>query len=105
MLGRTLLALLELVLAAHADRARAPVDVVEPEPGDFTAPQAEPNQQGQDRQIAATDGSIGIARSEKASHLIGLEPLGQPGHSAAQDRRHGRDERAPREPFGGGVHH
>ena len=33
--------LVTIALAAHADRARAPVDVVEPEPGNFAAPQAE----------------------------------------------------------------
>ena len=35
-----------IALAAHADRARAPVDIVEPEPGDLAGPQAEPDQQG-----------------------------------------------------------
>ena len=46
-------------LAAHGDRARAPVDIVEPEPGDLAAPQTEPDQQGQNRQIAAADGRMG----------------------------------------------
>jgi len=57
-----------ITLAAHADRARAPVDIVESEPGNFTAPKAEPDQQGQDRQIAAADGGIGIAGRKQTPH-------------------------------------
>ena len=76
--------LVTIALAAHADRAHAPVDVVEPEPGDFAAPKAEPDQQGQDRQIAATNGGVDIAGREQAPHLIGLEPLGQTGQPTAE---------------------
>lgn len=83
-----------IALAAHADRARAPVDVVEPEPGDLAAPKAEADQQGEDRQIADADARAGIAGREKATDLIGFEPLGQPGQSATQELRHGRDKRA-----------
>ena len=82
-----------IALAAEGDRARAPVDIVKREPGDLAAPQAEPDQQGQNRQIAAADWCAGIACGKKAPHLIGLEPLGQPGEPAAGDHRHGTDER------------
>ncbi len=56
--------LVTIALAAHADRARAPVDIVEPEPSDLAAPQAEPDQQGQDRQIAA---AAAVLASQAAS--------------------------------------
>ncbi|MBW6506505.1 MAG: hypothetical protein K0B00_07125 [Rhodobacteraceae bacterium] len=83
-----------IALAWHADRARAPVDVVEPEPRDLVTPQAEADEQGQNGQIAVANNRAGIAGRKKAPHLIGFKPLGQPGQPAAQDRRHGRDERA-----------
>ena len=70
-------------LAAHDDRARPPVDILQHELCDLAAPQAEPDRQGQNGQIAATDGSIGIAGREKARDLIGFKPLGQPGQPAA----------------------
>lgn len=88
--------LVTITLAAHAERAGAPVDIVEPEPGNFATPQAEPDQQGQDRQIANANDRAGIAGREKAPNLIGCEPLGQPGQSATQDLRHDRDKRALR---------
>ena len=68
--------LVTITLAVHADRASAPVDVVEPEPGDFAAPKAEAYKQSQDRQITDANDRAGIARREKARHLIGLKPLG-----------------------------
>jgi hypothetical protein len=61
-----------IALAANTDRASAPIDIVEPEPGDLASPQAESYQQGQDCQITATDGGVDIAGGEQASHLIGL---------------------------------
>ena len=86
--------LVTIALAAHADRARAPVDIVEPELSYLVAPQAKPDQQDQDCQIAIAINRADIAGRKKLPHLIGFKPLGQPGQSAAQDRRHGRDERA-----------
>jgi hypothetical protein len=80
-------------LAGHDHRASTPVDIVQRQPDNLTAPKTEPDQQGQDRQVAAADGCAAIAGREKAPHLIGLEPLGQPGQPATQDRRHGRDKR------------
>jgi len=85
--------LVTIALAAHADRARAPVDVVEPELSYLVTPQAEADQQGQDRQIADANDRAGIAGRKKAPHLIGIETLGQPCQSATQDSRHGRDKR------------
>ena len=67
---------------------------IEPEPRDLVAPQAKPDQQGQDCQIAIANNRADIAGRKKLPHLIGFKPLGQPCQSAAQDRRHGRDERA-----------
>lgn len=86
--------LVAVALAAHADRARAPVDVVEPEPRDLVTPQAEADEQGQNGQIAVANNRAGIAGRKKAPHLIGFKPLGQPGQPAAQDRRRDRDKRA-----------
>ena len=52
-----------IALAAHADLARAPIDVVKPEPRDRVAPQAEADQLGQDGQIAAANSRADIAGS------------------------------------------
>ena len=86
-------------LAAHTDRASAPIDIAEPEPGDLAAPQAEPNQQGQDRQIAATDSSVGIASCKQTAHLIGIERLGQTGQPTTKHLRYGVGQRSFRDAF------
>ena len=91
--------LVTIDLAAHAVRARAPVDVVEPESGDLDAPQAEADQPGQNCQIADANNCADIAGSENLPHLIGRESLGQSGQSAAQDGRHDRAKRALRDAF------
>ena len=60
-----------IALAAHDDCARAPIDIVQRERCNLAAPQAEADQQGQNRQIAAADGCAGIACGKQAPHLIG----------------------------------
>ena len=81
--------LMTIAHAVHADRARAPIDVIEPEPGDFVAPQAKPKQKGQNCQIAVANNRADIAGRKKAPNLIGFKTLWQPCQSTAQDRRHG----------------
>jgi hypothetical protein len=68
-------------------------------PSPATSPRRRPSRtsRGQNCQIAVANGRAGIAGRQKAPHLIGLKPLGQPGQSAARNRRHGRDERAFRD--------
>lgn len=83
-----------ITLAMHADRSGAPVDVVQPEPGDLAAPQAEPDQQSQDRQIAASNGGVGITGRKQTLDLIGLKPLGQPSQPSSGHFWHSRDKRA-----------
>jgi len=68
--------LMTIALAAHADRARAPVDVIEFEPRHLVAPQAEADQQGQDGQIAVANNRTGIAGRKQTPNLIGFKPLG-----------------------------
>ena len=77
-------------LTANDDFARSPVDIVQPELGYFARPHTETNQHGQNGDVpAAAPGGV-VARREKASNLVGSQPLRQPDQSPACNRWHGR---------------
>ena len=77
----------------HEDFAGSPIDIVEHKLSDFARPQAEPDQHGQDREIAAAVVSVAIAGCQKAVDLVRIQALGQPGQSPPGDRWHRGSQR------------
>jgi hypothetical protein len=70
-------------LAANDDFAGSPVDIVQPELGYFARPHTETNQQGQNGDVPAAAPRGVVARGEKASNVVGSQPLRQPNQSPA----------------------
>jgi hypothetical protein len=65
--------------ARNDDLTRSPINVVESKLGDFTRPQAQTNQHGKDREVAAPIRSGDIAGREKTLYLIRVQSLRQTG--------------------------
>ena len=62
---------------AHDDLAGSPIDIVKTKLGDFARPQAETDQHGHDREVAAAVSSAAVARCQKPPDLVGvIQPLG-----------------------------
>ena len=61
----------------HHDLAGSPIDVVQCKVGDFGRPQAETDQHGQDREVAAAIRGAAVAGFHKAPDLVGIQSLGQ----------------------------
>jgi hypothetical protein len=59
----------------HDDFAGSPIDIVEYKLGDFARPQAEPDQHGQDREVAAAVLGVAVAGCQKASDLVRIQAL------------------------------
>jgi hypothetical protein len=62
-----------ICFAMHHDLAGSPIDVVERKLGDFGRPQAETDQHGQDREVAAAIQGAVVAGCQKAPDLIGIQ--------------------------------
>src|SRR5271157_5247341 len=63
------------------DFAGSPVDIIQPELGYFARPHTETNQHGQNGDVPAAAPRGVVARREKASNLVGSQPLRQPDQS------------------------
>jgi hypothetical protein len=86
--------LVTICFAMHHDLAGSPIDIVERKVGDFGRPQAEADQHGQDREVAAAIPRAAVAGCQKAPDLVGIQSLGQPGQSPTSDRWHCGGQRA-----------
>jgi hypothetical protein len=76
------------------DLASTPIDIVDRKLGDFGRPQAETDQHGQDRKVAAAVLSAAVAGRQQAPDVVRLQSLGQSNQSPTGDRRHGRGKRS-----------
>src|SRR5580704_11409959 len=59
------------------DLAGSPIDVVKLKFGDFACPQAQANKHGQDREVTTATSGAGVARRQKALHLVSGQSLRQ----------------------------
>ena len=75
-------------LARDDDLATPPVNVIQPQGGDPTDPQAQAGQQRQDGQVAPSRRSGLVARREHGRDLPPGQRLGQPGQPPRPGRRH-----------------
>ena len=79
-----------ICFTTHNDLAGSPIDIVERKLGDFGRPQAETDQHGQDREVAAAVLSVAVTGRLKAPDLVRIQSLGQSSQSPTGDRWHGR---------------
>ena len=56
--------------AANANDLVLPVQIVEPQPGDFPGPQPVSDKQHQDRAVALVDRAIALNRSQQAQDIL-----------------------------------
>jgi hypothetical protein len=61
------------------DLAGSPIDVLKLQFGDFACPQAQANKHGQDREVTTATSGAGVARRQKALHLVRGQSLRQSG--------------------------
>jgi hypothetical protein len=88
------------VLAVHHDLAGAPIDVVQRQRGDFSDAHAEPAEEQEHGEIAATEHGRLVARVQQTPHLIGLESFRQRRQSPARRGRDRVGQRARHVPIG-----
>jgi hypothetical protein len=81
-------------LSAHDDLAGSPIDIVQPELGHLTRPQAETDQHCQNGDVAAAASRGSVARHKEATDLVRVQTFRQSDQSPAGSRWHGRDQRA-----------
>jgi len=79
-------------LTAHDDLAGSPINIVQPELGHLTRPQAETDQHCQDGDVAATAPRGSGGRREEAADLVRIQTFRQSDQSPAGSRWHGRDQ-------------
>ena len=79
--------------AMHDDLTGSPIDIIERKRGNFASPQAETDQHGQDREVAAAVPSAAVAGRQKTPNLVRIQSPGQSGQSPGGDRWHCRCQR------------
>lgn len=80
--------------APYENLTGPPIQVVKLELGDFPRPQAETNQHGQDREVAAAVRRIAAAGRQQALNLVAIQSLWQPSQSPTGDRGHASGKRS-----------
>jgi hypothetical protein len=77
-----------VALAADHKLPAAPVDVVQPQPGDLPGAQAQPGQHQQDRIVSPAGAGASITTGEQTAQLARFQALRQTGQPPAGHRRH-----------------